>query len=208
MSDKPHERPTDVGSSEGAQPQPAAGFASSGQVADSLKNEAMSSPSADQTGPEETLWSGRTNWKHFGGAIALWGVGALVLIFMALKWLPPWVRWYFLGVILAAGAAVAVRIALMVWTTRYRLTTERLFIQRGIVRQTINQTELIRVDDVSVRKLLVDRLFGLGTVEVQSTDATDKFIEIKGISDPDRISELIRGRMRALRKKSLFIESL
>jgi len=81
-------------------------------------------------------------------------------------------------------------------------------LERGILSQTIDQTELIRVDDVRVRKSLLDRVFGLGDVEITSTDASDRLVVLEGIRDPDQVAEDIRSRMRSLRKSSLFIENL
>jgi hypothetical protein len=72
----------------------------------------------------------------------------------------------------------------------------------------VDQTELIRVDDVRVKKSMMDRLFGLGSVETLSTDQTDRETMIAGIAEPDKVAEAIRARMRTMRKKSLFVENL
>jgi hypothetical protein len=45
-------------------------------------------------------------------------------------------------------------------------------------------------------------------VEVVSTDTSDRFVTIKGVSGADEVAEIVRGRMRALRRKSLFVENL
>jgi uncharacterized membrane protein YdbT with pleckstrin-like domain len=91
---------------------------------------------------------------------------------------------------------------------RYRLTGQRLFVETGILSQTIDQTELIRVDDVRVHKRLTDRLLNMGTVEVRSTDASDAAIIIRGVKNAEQVAELVRTNMRALRSRSLFIENL
>ena len=41
------------------------------------------------------------------------------------------------------------------------------------------------MDDVRVRKNLVDRLFGLGSVEVLSTDVSDRSVVLPGIRKAD-----------------------
>jgi uncharacterized membrane protein YdbT with pleckstrin-like domain len=99
----------------------------------------------------------------------------------------------------------------MLWvmlSTRYRLTNQRIFIDRGILSQAIDQTELIRVDDVRVFKSFVDRVMGLGTVELLTTDSTEKKVIIEGIGEPDRVAETVRTHMKRLRKKAMFVESL
>lgn len=164
----------------------------------------------DEAGAEETLWRGRTSWKHYGGLVLAYAVSSAAVLIASAIWLGAgWWRWsVVLGVVLLAGVVIAVRLAIIVFGTRYELTTERLFIERGLVRLTRDQTELIRVDDVRVRKLLFDRVFHLGTVQVMSTDLSDRSVVIEGVADADRVAELIRSRMRTARKKSLFIENL
>ena len=164
-------------------------------------------PSESATQTEESLWVGRTSWKHFGGLIAAWSLGSLLLLVVTVGWLGAWWKLTFAAIFLAAVAVVA-RIAVTVFSTRYELTTERLFIERGLLSLTRDQTELIRVDDVRVRKRLMDRIFGLGSIDVLSTDVTDRSLVIEGVADADRVAELVRTYMRKARKKSLFIESL
>jgi uncharacterized membrane protein YdbT with pleckstrin-like domain len=99
-------------------------------------------------------------------------------------------------------------VAVKVLGTKYRLTSQRLFICRGILSQTTDQTELIRVDDVSLFKTFFGRLLNVGTVTMLTTDATDRQVKMEGISDPDQVAEAIRSRMRTLRGKSLYVENL
>ena len=187
--------------------------------------ESADSPAAAMTGrgdgasidptAESDLWVGRTHWKHFAPSLALW-TGGLILVVVLLFWLHGRGGWLtggkavitFLMVMLATGLVVVGRMILAVVGCRYRLTTQRLFITRGILSQTVDQTELIRVDDVRVCKSMMDRVFGLGTVEIISTDATDREITMTGIADPDHIADLVRTHMRTLRKRSLFVENL
>lgn len=175
-------------------------------------------PAADGREPpagEQTLWTGRTHWKHYAGRLILWALGSIVYAVVFI-WVAGRIEalggsvafWCAVIPIGLVGAYLGATIFWRIIGRRYRLTDQRLFIERGVLTQTIDQTELIRVDDVRVRKTLLDRVFGLGDVEINSTDASDAFILIEGIRDPDRIAEDVRSRMRALRKKSLFIENL
>lgn len=158
---------------------------------------------------EATVWIGRTHWMHFAGSLAL---AMLVVVLASFLCLQMRSRGGVFGIWLVVVAACAVivggRILLRVLSCRYRLTDQRLFIERGIFAQTIDQTELIRVDDVRLRKTLANRLLGLGSIEVLSTDVTDREVVIEGVRGPETIAEQIRGNMRTLRRKSLFIEKL
>jgi len=165
---------------------------------------------------EAYIWIGRTHWKHFSGMLAVWILGNLVVTGVVI-WAAPRLEWLtfsrgFTLVVLVLAVSglefVGRRVLLRILDHRYRLTNERLFIERGLLSQTVDQTELIRVDDVRIHKSQFDRIFGIGTVAVMSTDATDREITIEGIAQPDEVAEAIRKEMRALRRKSLFIEHL
>ena len=165
---------------------------------------------------EADLWIGRTHWKHFAGLLSLWLLGNLVVCVLVI-WAAPWLEGLTFSRGLKLVAAVLAlsglefvgrRVLLKVFDHRYRLTTQRLFIERGLLSQTIDQTELIRVDDVRIHKTLLGRILGVGSVAIVSTDATDREITIEGIARADEVAEAIRGRMRAMRRKSLFVENL
>lgn len=165
--------------------------------------------------PEQEVWSGRTSLKHYAGRIALWllaNIAAAVLIGILASTIERFTKthvfWIVVVLVLASGAWIIGGILLSIIGCHYRLTTERLFIERGIFSRTIDQTELIRVDDVRMRKSLFDRLFGLGTVTIVSTDSTDADLEVQGISEPESVAEAIRTQMRSLRRGSLYVENL
>ncbi len=164
---------------------------------------------------ETELWAGRTHWKHYMGRLVLWAA-ANIVVAVGIWWLASAVEWLdtggavwlIIGVMLVSGAVVIGRVALIILSRRYRLTSQRLFIHRGLLSQTVDQTELIRVDDVRVHMSLFDRACGLGTVAILSTDATDREICIEGIRDVEQVAEAIRSHMRSMRRKSLFVENL
>jgi len=168
-----------------------------------------------ETAAENELWRGRTNWKHYAGRFILWFL-ANVVVAVLVSWVASradWLGgrgafWTIVVVLLLTGLLFVAPVFLKILGHRYRITSQRLFIERGILSQTVDQTELIRVDDVRLTKTLTDRLFGLGTVVILSTDASDRDVTIEGVSNPDEVAEAIRMHMRTMRKKSLFVENL
>ncbi|MCP4247898.1 MAG: PH domain-containing protein [bacterium] len=168
-----------------------------------------------ETAAESEIWIGRTHWKHYAGRISLWLLANVLLIILIawaasrFDWLTGGIAfWITLVVALISGALILGRVALVILGNRYRVTSQRLFIERGILSQTVDQTELIRVDDVRLHKTMIDRLFGLGSIQILGTDTTDREIRIEGIADPETVAEAIRTNMRTLRRKSLFVENL
>ncbi|MCG3136261.1 MAG: hypothetical protein HJJLKODD_00087 [Phycisphaerae bacterium] len=157
---------------------------------------------------EKELWKGHTHWHHYMDLHLLalaWTIVAVVLICSVEA---PWLKTTFYS-LLAAGWLYALgRTFIGMLNHRYRLTSQRLFIETGILSKTIDQTELIRVDDVRITKSLFDRIVALGTVQIISTDSTNRDLRIRGIKRPDEVADLIRQNMRTLRRKSLYVENL
>ena len=164
--------------------------------------------------PEQDLWAGRMHWHNAIGRVLFWlllNLGFLIAAWKAPR--PEWLTqsrlvWTVLGLFAITTIVMLGNIVIRILQTRYRLTTQRLFIERGILSRTMDQTELIRVDDVRMQQSFINRIFQIGTVQMMTTDVTDKAVVIDGIKDPIRVSELIRQQMRLLRGKSLFVENL
>ncbi len=156
---------------------------------------------------EKDLWQSRTSWKHFADLILVaiaWTVIAVIVSFT----MPPTAARAVFVMTMLGWLYVAGRIAHGILNCRYRLTTQRLFVERGILSRTIDQAELIRVDDVRIHKTLLNRFTGLGSIEIFSTDSSDRRVVIVGVDKPEYIADSIRERMRRLRQTSLFVESL
>ena len=166
--------------------------------------------SHDPPGPEEELWKGRFSGKLLAHWWILWVVELAVLAY--LYWGPlsekGWTRSVF--AVLAGLPFLWILWTLLVnkLTVRYRLTTDRLFMETGFISRKLNEVELIRVDDVSVAQNLLQRILNVGRVTVISTDSTDPRLEIRGIDNPIEVKELIRTHVRKRRDRALHMESL
>lgn len=166
-----------------------------------------------ETAPETDLWIGRTNWRYFAPLILRTVLGLAVLA--VIVWLATTGRnflstrtawWILLGAAVVAALYVLARIGLAILNERYRLTTQRLFLERGILSRTQDQLELVRVDDVRISKTLLHRILGVGTVSVMTTDSSDRTVRIVGVLHPERVAEEIRTHVRACRQRSVYIE--
>ncbi len=74
-----------------------------------------------------------------------------------------------IGVIGLAGAIAWFGIPFLRWrTTIYELTNRRLRLRFGVISRTGRDFPLNRISDVSFRQGLIDRLFGCGTLVVES----------------------------------------
>ena len=110
----------------------------------------------------------------------------------------------FWGIVLLP-VAIGLFLLLRVWyrtkAVRYRLTTQRLFVQTGLVAKKLEEIELFRVKDVVLSQGFLQRLLGVGTVVVLSTDDTAPRLELAGIRQPLETKETIRSAYRTARQR-------
>lgn len=160
---------------------------------------------------EKPVWEGRPAWRSYWGHWLFWMLASLVCIVLTHKWAGGESALFKAVLLLVLGAAVAmlVRQALLLFSLRYRLTTQRLFLYRGIISRTTDQMELMRVDDVRLRQTLTDRIVNTGDVEILGADATDPKLVLEAINEPGRVAELLRLHVRGMRSKgTLLVENL
>ena len=75
--------------------------------------------------------------------------------------------------------------------TKYSLTKERLFIETGFLNSVENEVRLYRILDVQMTRTLGQKMFGLGSINVHSSDASQKDFTIKNIKRPKYVKELL-----------------
>ena len=75
--------------------------------------------------------------------------------------------------------------------TRYMLSEDRLFLSKGLLNVRDDEILLYRVRDISTSRSLFQRLFGVGTVTVMSSDKTCPTLVMKNIRDPLAVKELL-----------------
>lgn len=78
------------------------------------------------------------------------------------------------------------------WTfTKYKLSSDRLFIERGFFNVTEDEVRLYRITDVSLTRTLWQRMFGLGTISCCSADKTLGDFKILNIKNSKEVKELL-----------------
>lgn len=128
---------------------------------------------ARRMGPEQELWAGNpSQWVNFW-----WYVSCILIIPI------PWVIWKYLDTRYA----------------KYKLTSQRLRLERGVLTKTIDEVELYRIKDTQLNQTLIDRMLGIGTIEVLSSDETNPRLYLPKIPRPAEVRELLRGAVERLR---------
>ena len=86
------------------------------------------------------------------------------------------------------------------WTfTKYILTKEKLLVETGILNKDQEEIRLYRIMDMTLRRSLWQRLFGLGTIHCCTADKSSPELDIKWIPDSENVKELLADLVEAER---------
>ncbi len=85
--------------------------------------------------------------------------------------------------------------------TRYRLSEDRLFCETGFLNVKSDEVLLYRVRDLRLSMSLGQRIFGVGTVCVVSSDKSIPHLDLKNIKAPREVKELIHKNVEASKDK-------
>ena len=85
--------------------------------------------------------------------------------------------------------------------TRYALSEDRLFLSVGFWNIKDDEVLLYRVRDITTTRTLWQRIFGVGTVTVISSDKTQPTVALKNIKEPLQVKELLHTQVEAMKEK-------
>jgi uncharacterized membrane protein YdbT with pleckstrin-like domain len=162
--------------------------------------------------PEETLWEGRYSPKAMLPAWFIAVVVTLALLvggYLAIEQEPRY-WWAIVGVIALVwtfGIAQLLGARLFI---HYKLTNQRLFHQRGVLRQVTDRIEVIDIDDLGYEQNFFDRFTGVGSIRVYAPkDKTDTVLWLHGIDNvQDVFSKIDKARRAERMRRGLTIEQV
>lgn len=85
--------------------------------------------------------------------------------------------------------------------TRYSLSEDRLFLSVGFLTIRDEEILLYRIRDINTTRTLWQRLFGVGTITVASSDKSMPVLVIKNVRDPLRVKELIHDHVEECKRQ-------
>ena len=83
--------------------------------------------------------------------------------------------------------------------TRFALSEDRLFVSVGFLNIKDDEILLYRVRDIDTQRTLWQRIFGVGTVTVISSDQTMPSLVLKNVKDPVFVKELIHKQVEEMK---------
>ena len=125
-----------------------------------------------------------TNIPFYAGRILII-VGILSLYFMvAAKWdLSPW----FALVPIFFFVWTALRRCVESHYVRIEIDNDRITWRTGVFSRTTETVEIYRIQNVTARQGFVERLFGIGTVYIETVDPTHPWINLWGMRNPEQM---------------------
>jgi len=95
----------------------------------------------------------------------------------------------------AIGALVILILLLKAFKLKmiyYEVNADRIEWSRGILDRRVDNVDMFRVVDLKMRRSLLDCIFGVGTVELITTDKTDPVFEFEKVSDCRYLYDVIK----------------
>ena len=84
--------------------------------------------------------------------------------------------------------------------TRYEATEERLIMRRGFFKTVTDEVMIYRITDIRLVRTFGQKIFGVGTVTLISSDKTIPRLELKNIKRSDKVRRFLSGLIESQRE--------
>jgi uncharacterized membrane protein YdbT with pleckstrin-like domain len=150
---------------------------------------------------EQIIWTGRPSWR---GRLSILAPGLLLalLVFVLLLWAG-------VAVGVSLGVALVIAVVTLVWGLletlrwKYTITNRRVFVRHGLVSVSEQTARLERVQDLTLRQTLFDRLFGVGALAVDTAGSEGGALEFKALERPAQVREIFETAVREEQQASV-----
>ena len=85
--------------------------------------------------------------------------------------------------------------------TKYSMSDDRIFCEKGLLNMKFEEILLYRVRDISMKITLGQRIFGVGSILLQSSDKTAPVLEIKNVKKPRQVKEMIHQQVEQVKEQ-------
>ena len=146
---------------------------------------------------EKAVWSGTPSQKSNLGLFTLCAIVAIVLMASATRLDGPMRTLVLAMLVLPIG--IAIWRWLMTASLQYTLTDQRLILRRGVFGRSTDYVELYRVKDSHFTQTFIERLLGLGTIRLRTTQDSLPLVDMNGMNAPEPLWNQIRALVEARR---------
>lgn len=86
--------------------------------------------------------------------------------------------------------------------TKYILTPSKFLLETGFLSKKEEETRLYRITDVSLTRSFLERIFGLGTLRLLSSDTSNPEIHLTHVKKPKLVKEVISQAIEESRRQN------
>ncbi|MEM1225247.1 MAG: PH domain-containing protein [Planctomycetota bacterium] len=172
------------------------------------RRDGQTNESLDDHDPEESLWQGSYSPKAMIGSWILLSVVSIGILLSPLivDGIPFLIAF---AVVLILWFLIGCNYAARRLGYHYELTSQRFIHKSGLLTRRTDRIEVIDIDDVSYEQGPIQRIFGVGTINITSSDRSDPELCLLGIGKVSEVAGLIDDvRRTERRRRSLHIESI
>jgi uncharacterized membrane protein YdbT with pleckstrin-like domain len=156
---------------------------------------------------EQIIYQGRRSPRASVGFFVRWGILSLVPAAIATY---LWARnaptglsladWWGISVLLLA--VVVIRNAAYRRSSRFTVTSQRIVITSGVIARTERTAAIARIQNITIRQSVVQRMLGIGDVEFDTAggDLSDADLRFVGIAHPQQVVHRIEYDARIQRQ--------
>ena len=160
--------------------------------------------------PERQLWQGSfsklamiSSWISATVLTLAFFVVAVVGKFGGTGWLVS------VTIVFLVWAGLVARLLYLQLSRHYFLSNQRFVHEQGLLWREIDRIEAIDIDDVSFVQGPIERMLGVGTVRILSSDQSHPKMELPGIENVHDVAALIDETRRQERhRRGLYVESV
>ena len=154
------------------------------------------------------LFEGRSSYAAMFGSFilaALLTIAAVAVVFWPIRQASPDTQTVktIIGLLMLLFTACWILSKMAVLkSTLYRLTPDRLEYHRGLFGRKVDNIDLFRVADYKMDRSILDRIFGIGTIKLFSSDKTDPEFLFFKVKDPGRVFDILSKSTFAADRKA------
>lgn len=152
---------------------------------------------------EEIYFNGPTSaWGHVG-SIAGTGLAGLVLVAIpfVVAALGTSVVWWVYALCILVGVAIVAVPWIKLKSLKYRISNYRVDFERGVLWKRIDTIELWHVEDIAFNQSPLERIMGLGTINLVSRDPTTPRLTLAGLKGARAIFDTLKQRIIAVKRQ-------
>ncbi|HEV7767168.1 MAG TPA: PH domain-containing protein [Thermoanaerobaculia bacterium] len=165
---------------------------------------------------EETLWQGTPSITlllgHFAGIVLVLVAVPLLALFFASTMPDDLERasgmrsfgWWATAIIVFAQLIALAVAWIRLRSTMYRVTNQRVLVEQGVFSKTVDEIDLRYVDDSTFTQTFFDRILGIGSVTLMSSDTNTPRYVLRSIKDPRGVREMIRAEAYQSSQRQVF----